>query len=107
MTNQIEKSQKKLNSLAIEVFEEYQKSPTFQASIYVANQRYFFRQLHADGINMKRACENLNIDWVNFYPKYEGGEPFDVSPYLYVSHEIKENKLELKLKNKNITFDLK
>jgi hypothetical protein len=105
MTNKIKKPQQKLNSLVIEIFGEYQKSPTFQASIYSLNQRYFFRQLHADGINIQRACEETNIDCINFYPKKE--EAFDVYPSQYISHKIKENQLELTLKNKAITFDLK
>ena len=54
---------------------------------------------------MEGICEIGTIDCVNFYPKKE--EAFDVYPLQYLEHEIKENNLELKLKNKKIIFDLK
>lgn len=93
--------EKKLNSLAIDIFQKYKETPTFQASIYTTNQRYFLREIN----NMEGICEMGTIDCVNFYPKKE--EAFDVYPLQYLDHEIKENKLELKLKNKTIIFDLK
>ncbi|HKL23282.1 MAG TPA: hypothetical protein VJ895_00860 [Candidatus Nanoarchaeia archaeon] len=92
---------KKLNSLAIDIFKKYKESPTFQASIYSANQRYFLKEI----IDMESLCNNSNVESVNFYPKKE--EAFDVYPLQYLEHKIKENKLELKLKNKKIIFDLK
>jgi hypothetical protein len=95
--------EKKLNSLAIDIFKKYQESPTFQASIYTTNQRYFLREIN----NMEELCKNVNVDSVNFYPKRGKGEDFDVYPSQYINHEIKENQLELKLNNKTIIFDLK
>ncbi|MBT4376868.1 hypothetical protein HOD29_05845 [archaeon] len=91
-----------LNNLAIELYKKYHESPTFDIGIYIVNQGGFHLK---EILNMEGLCELGNVGLIYFNTK--GGKRFEVYSHQYLSHEIKDNKLEIKLKNKNINFDLK
>lgn len=104
-----------LNKLATDLYEEYLKGfnenkgqSTFSATVYLCNNGIHYSIFAKTKQDFKKFIEDnsMEIDVLSLYEK-EKGEDINIYPSQYVSHEIKENKLEVKLKNKDISFDLK